>query len=501
MGAALLLIKFIGVGILVLSAAILGFAAYIVYNRRKYAHIPQPKLKSFFGGHLGILHRGRDCTAIIECWIKAYGSILCMHTYHLSRILVYDPAIVKEILRSEHKKPRYSWFENIFGERFLGRSLLTETDHQKWASKRSRLNKAFHKSSLKQMVHQFDMCARGLLDHLKTLADGKQVIPMAEKFMLLTQDIIAKVGFGLDLGVYAEDGLKFDQALSATFRLKWVHFLPQWFSYPPFGKSRKQRRLSTSACRMIRSLGRECILKRMDDMRNGHETPIDLLHFILQEYTIDKSSLTGDWFERIVDEFVTFFIAGNETTAGLLSFTVLLLGTHPDVQAKVQNEIDNVIGRKENIEYQDLLKLKYLSMVFKEALRLHPPVNSAIRITSCEVTLNGYTCPKGTFIQCPHAHLSKLERFYKDPLNFYPERWADPSCTESANFNYQYFPFSAGLRTCIGKEFALIEARLLMARMMETFNIRLEKQTFDVATVGGTIRPRDGCIVTLTLRE
>ncbi|XP_071951934.1 cholesterol 24-hydroxylase-like isoform X2 [Antedon mediterranea] len=480
-------------------AFILIYSLFIVYSRRRYAHFPQPKTFRFFSGHAEYQVVKR--VGLIEKWLQQYGNIICLHTYHITRILVLDPAIVKEILtNNEHKKLRYYFLERIFGERFLGRSILTEWDNTLWNLKRKRLNKAFHKSTLQQMVDQFDSCANSFINHLEPMADGKNVIQMVDKLGLVTEDIIAKVGFGLHLDVYKEDGVTFDNALTETFRLKWIHAMPQWFSYPPFGKGLKQRNRSRLACRILRKFGRDCIMKRLENSKNNDETPNDLLHYILQEYTMDESLFSPDWFENIVDEFVTFFVAGNETTSSLLSFTLILLGRHPDVQRKVQLEIDEVIDGKKDIEYHDLLKLKYLSMVFKEVLRIHPPVHSSIRKLSSELTLNGFKFAKGTLVQFPHSLISRLEKYYKNPLEFHPERWTDSKLTESNNFNYQYFPFSAGPRICIGKDFALIEARIITARLIGRFNIRLEKYDVDGVTVGGTTRPKD-CLVTLTARQ
>ncbi|XP_071951936.1 cholesterol 24-hydroxylase-like [Antedon mediterranea] len=427
---------------------------------------------------------------------------MCMHVFHFTQIIILDPAIIKEIMKTnEHKKPRYHFLENLFGERFLGRSILTEYDDTLWRLKRKRLNKAFHKSSLMKMVGQFDSCANDFINHLKPLANGQHVIRMEQKFGLVTEDIIAKVGFGLNLDIYKETGTDFDKAIAETFRLNWVHGTPQWFSYPPFGKALKQRNRSKLACRILRKFGRDCIVKRLEDSKNNDDTPIDLLHYILQEYTMDESLLSPECYENIVDEFVTFFIAGNETTAGLLSFTLILLGKHPDVQRKVQMEIDEVIGGKQNIEYEDVLKLKYLSLVFKEVLRVNPVVSGSVRVNSSEMMLNGYNLPKGTFLQFPYSVISKLEKYYKNPLEFHPERWTDSKLTESTNFNYQYFPFSAGPRICIGKDFALIEARIILARLMGRFNIRLEKQRCDAVTSTIAQRPIDGCLITMTTRK
>ncbi|XP_026547342.1 cholesterol 24-hydroxylase-like, partial [Notechis scutatus] len=164
--------------------------------------------------------------------------------------------------------------------------------------------------------------------------------------------------------------------------------------------------------------------------------------------------------ENMVDNFVTFFVAGHETTANLLSFTIMELARHPEIVTKLQAEVDEVIGVKRDVAYEDLRKLKYLSQVLKEILRLYPPVAGVMRWTEKKNVIEGIDIPANTTLFFSTYLMGRMERYFKNALTFDPDRFSK----DKSRPYFSYFPFSLGPRSCIGQLFAQV-SKIIALRM------------------------------------
>ncbi|KAF7234795.1 Cholesterol 24-hydroxylase [Varanus komodoensis] len=180
----------------------------------------------------------------------------------------------------------------------------------------------------------------------------------------------------------------------------------------------------------------------------------------------------------MLDNFVNFFFAGHETSANQLSFTLMELGRNPEIVAKLQAEVDDIIGMKKHISYDDLKKLKYLSQVLKEVLRLYPPAAATLRFTEKENVIEGIKIPANTsLIFCTYV-TGRMESFFKDPLVFDPDRFRK----DQPRPYFTYFPFSLGPRSCIGQKFAQV-SQAGMHRGKEHF--------YTLENVRASLRARD----------
>ena len=166
---------------------------------------------------------------------------------------------------------------------------------------------------------------------------------------------------------------------------------------------------------------------------------------------------------------------------------------------RILDEIEEVLGCRRHVEYEDLGKLQYLDQTLKESLRMHPPVGNTQRVLQKEDSFRGYKLPAKTFIVISQYVIQKSAEFWESPDVFDPDRF---SPVQKENISQaKYFPFSLGPRTCIGKTLAQFEAKVLMARVLREFKFELlPGQTADVIE-NLTLRPRDGVICTLTHRK
>jgi cytochrome P450 len=202
--------------------------------------------------------------------------------------------------------------------------------------------------------------------------------------------------------------------------------------------------------------------------------------------------------QQLRDEVMTMLLAGHETTALALSWAWFLLASHPDAQAKLHAEVDRVLGGRAPAA-ADVPQLAYTNNIVREAMRLYPPAWVMTRRAAENVEIGGYVVPAGSNIIVSPWVTHRDARFFPDSEAFEPERW----CGEKERVlpKFAYFPFGGGPRVCIGNNFALMEAAILLAAVAQRFQISLvERQTVEpVASI--TLRPRNGIHVKLLHRS
>ncbi|XP_071508650.1 cholesterol 24-hydroxylase-like [Diadema antillarum] len=486
-----------------ISSLFVAFVAYVQVQDRKYKHIPGPKRTSVVYGSLHevrqFLKAGKTKLDLLMKWQSEYGTVFKYSLLHRYIIAGLDPDVVKEMLgRSIHWKPHrpYGIMGTVLGHRFMGNGLITEADHSRWKVHRSMLNPAFHRRYLMDLVDVFNQSADHLVDHLMKKADGLQEVSMYDAFNNISLDIIAKVTFNLELNALDDPDVPFPRAIMTCLNAVMDTINNPWMKYGLTKKHRQLHREVKEACELLRRTGRDCILARLEAKARGEHLPTDMLTSILDA----SQNLTGDkefGMEQILDEFVTFFIAGQETTSNLMSFTLEMLGKHPDVLAKVEEELEEKLGSQMFVSFQDMSKLDYLSMVLKEALRLYAPASIVTRVAGCDVRASsGIVIPKGSQVNLSPFAMGRMPQYFDDPEAFRPERFDQRTPSPCV-----FFPFGYGQRTCIGQNFALIEARIIMAKILRMFRFELVPgQSWDLA-YAVTIRPVDGCKNYISLRH
>ncbi|XP_071970286.1 cholesterol 24-hydroxylase-like isoform X2 [Engystomops pustulosus] len=424
-------------------------------------------------------------------WTLKYGPVVRINGFHTVIVLVSSPEAIKELLMST-KHPKDKFYEDIFyifGVRFLGKGLLTSRNYDHWHKQRRIMDPAFSRPYLMGLMGTFNEKAEELMERLTEKAESKSEVNMHELLNRMTLDVIAKVAFDIDLNALHDDQTPFPRAILMAMkslveqRNPLVRFMPS---------KRKMIIETKDSIQLLRKTGRECIERRQKMIEDGVDVPTDILTQILR-----GAALEDDYdIEVIIDNFVTFFIAGQETTANQLSFAVQELARHPEILQKVQAEVDEVIGSRQNIEYDDLGKLQYLSQVLKETLRLYPTAPGTSRLLEDDFTVEGVRIPKNTSVLVYSYVTARMEQFFKDPLNFDPDRFHH----DSPKPYFTYFPFSLGPRSCIGQVFAQMEAKVVMAKILQRFEFQLvEGQMFKILDTG-SLRPMDGTRCRLKVR-
>jgi cytochrome P450 len=200
---------------------------------------------------------------------------------------------------------------------------------------------------------------------------------------------------------------------------------------------------------------------------------------------------------QVRDEAVTLFLAGHETTALALTYALYLLAQHPDRQARLAEELDRVLGGRRPA-LADLERLTYTEAVVLESMRLYPPAWGLARQALTEIEIGGARFPKGAeFVMSPWV-VQRDPRSFDTPEAFRPERWEGDLARRLHRF--AYFPFGGGPRVCIGNRFAMMEAKLVLARALQRFRFETTPDTTLSLLPSATLRPRHGVRLRLTGR-
>ena len=209
---------------------------------------------------------------------------------------------------------------------------------------------------------------------------------------------------------------------------------------------------------------------------------------------VNDSDLNND---LIRDQLLTMLIAGHDTSTALLAWSLYLLGTHPSVMARLQIEVDDTLeGIQPNAE--NISRLIYLSQVIKETLRLYPPIHAGNRVAATDLEYKDYAIPAGSRIMYSIYLTHRHPDYWSDPSQFEPDRFAPGS--HNTPKSYTYLPFGGGPRNCIGSAYAQVEAKVILARLIQKFNFTLVQPKVHTF-MGATLEPRPGVLMQVETRQ
>jgi cytochrome P450 len=225
----------------------------------------------------------------------------------------------------------------------------------------------------------------------------------------------------------------------------------------------------------------------IEETKNGLLSANDLLS-LLQKASDPESGESMNSVD-VRNNLLTFITAGHETTALALTWTFYLLSLHPEVEQRVQREIDGATGRG-RVQAEHIDNLVYTAQVFQEAMRLYPPAALIVREARRDLELGGEHIKAGTTVYVPVYAIHRHQKLWWEPGRFDPSRF-DPEAVEARD-RYAYLPFGAGPRICIGQTFAQKEAIAVLATLLSAFRLRLRPEFCPEARLRVTLRPAGG---------
>ncbi len=371
----------------------------------------------------------------------------------------------------------------------LGNSVFV-TNGAVWKRQRRIIDPAFEGGRLRDTFPAMWDAGVAAVERLGNLADGRP-LEIEAQTSHMAADVIFRTLFSIPIedatagAVFAK--FKAHQRAAPVLNLGALLPLPRWF--PRFHARRTRQ-----TAREIRALITDLTARRMAEIEAGR-APDDLATKIMT--TPDPE--TGQLFDtaEMVDQVAIFFLAGHETSASALAWSLYLLAMYPDWQDRVAAEAAQGID-PEKIYFSTLSKLKLARDVFREAMRLYPPVPMMVREATRGERFRDRAVPKGSQIVLSPWHLHRHARLWERPDDFDPARFKTDNgkaCLRNA-----YMPFSKGQRVCPGSGFAMAEGPLLLAMLVRAFRFELVEGRPAMPVAHLTVRGRDGIWLRLTRR-
>ncbi len=403
--------------------------------------------------------------------------------------LVNQPELIRTVLRDRPDDfPKSDRVREGLAP-LLGDSVFV-TNGAQWKQQRRIIDPAFEGGRLRDSFPAMQDAARATVARLDARLDGQgAALEIEAETSHAAADVIFRSLFSIpiehEIAAQVFDRFRAYQRAQPLLNIAAFVPLPRWLP-------RLHRRRTRRAAQEIRDLIARLTEARAAEIAKG-TAPDDLATKIMT--TPDPE--TGKRFTpaEMVDQVAIFFLAGHETSASALAWALYLLATHPEAQARVAAE---AAALPANPGFSDLSKLGFTRDVFREALRLYPPVPMMVREAAQAERFRDREVPRGAQIVLSPWHLHRQTRLWDNPDGFDPARWQTPAGRASARD--AYLPFSAGPRVCPGAGFAMAEGVLLMSAIVGAFRLSPMEGRVPVPVAHLTVRARDGIHLRLARR-
>ncbi|XP_037949250.1 cytochrome P450 4d2-like [Teleopsis dalmanni] len=485
---------------ILLSTVILLFSAALFmhfYNRRRYLlirNVPSLDIYPIFGTiSIFFSFRQTDIMFSVRKYYAKYGKIT--HGWIFNRLFVIckDVEMIEQVLSSNQTTTKLQMY-NVLRD-WLGVGLLI-SNGRKWFARRKIITPAFHFKILEEFVKIFDQQSTILLDRLATKADGVNSFDIQPFICAASLDIFAESALGTKIYAQTDKCVEYASAVrEITDLIAWRALIVPFQSELIFSLCCPVLKLrQMKLTRLLKNFSTQIIEKRRQDLENNlsqstDDTPQEdddtigikkrmaLLDLLLQS-NVDGIPLTD---EDIREEVDTFTFEGHDTTTSTICFALFEISRHPQVQEKVLSEVREVLNIKSDnsIKIQDLSKLKYTECVIKETLRLYPSVPIVGRKIMSDFKyshskIGDGVLPATTEVYVDFFNTMRDPDNYENPEEFIPERFENMKM-ESA---FVYLPFSAGPRNCIGQKFAMLEMKMILAKVVSKFELISSGENF-----------------------
>ena len=434
------------------------------------ASIPPTLKPNFIGGHFRQFMKDRlgFLTKLSEL-----GDISHFKMGKQLAFFINHPDFIRDVLVTSHSKfEKGRALKRAKG--LLGEGLLT-SEAAFHLRQRRMIQPAFHR----QRINNY---AVSMIEFAEKMADewrDSDELDISKEMMRLTLNIVGKTLFNANVSDEADEIGKAMTELVELFD----------FLLLPFAELLEKLPLpQTKRFRNAKNILDSIIYDIINERRKSGEDKGDLLSMLLLAQ--DEETGIGMTDEQVRDECLTLFLAGHETTANALTWTFYLLSQNSEAEAKFHAELDEVVGNKP-LTPEDYGKLKFTEAVLAESMRLFPPAWGMGRLAIEPHEIGGYKIPEKSLVLISQHVTHRDERFWKNADQFQPERWEKLSIKEAGN-KFIYFPFSKGVRSCIGEGFAWMEGVLLLATLGRKWRLKLLPNQKIVPQAMITLRPKYG---------
>ena len=413
-------------------------------------------------------------------WLQSitntYGDVVEFKLLKKNFYLINHPDLMKDILTRDIDNYSKKTISFKFIKEVLGESTFTAMGDD-WRRKRLTVQPSFRNASISNLATIMTDCIEDFLTEWESQCDRGNSIELSDAMMHLTLKVVVKALFSSTLSdTDFRDITKVFKPLLEAVNARIS--LPVKMLYRlPLNKNKKYQGYIDTLDGIIYRI--------IADRRLADNKPTDLLQ-MLMDATDEETDLPLTDIE-LRNELMTMFIAGHETTANAMSWLWTVLSSNSDIREKVEQEVDEVLGDRMP-DASDFANLPYCLKVFKETMRLYPPVPILPRQVENDTTLGGYHIKGGSGVLFSPHLLHRHPEFWDAPEVFDPNRF--DKAEERKQHTYAYLPFGGGSRVCIGNNFALMEAVFIIAMTTQRFRLNLAPDTNFEPSIGLTTKPK-----------
>ena len=429
-------------------------------------------------GHAGMLKD--DAIGMVKLFIRDYGNIFSLKLPFAKAVIASNPEHARHVLQDNSKNYTKSLAYDLL-KPLLGLGLLT-SEGDFWKKQRKLAQPAFHKRKLDEWTEMMIERSNHTAEKIEAFANKNEAFDILPVMTALTLDIISKAIFST--GVEDKAQIVGEQiTLLNEYTIEKLHKpirMPDAIPTPFNLKQRKSLALLDK------------IIYEIIDNRKAEGVSKDDLLSMLMDVKDDETGETMSK-QQLRDELMTIFIAGNETSSNALSWTLYLLSQNPEAEQKMITEIDEKFNNGVELNYKTVGEYHYVKQVVEESMRIYPPVWTVGRRSINEDEIGGYRIEPLTNVLIPIIYLHHSERFWEEPSQFRPERFA-PELRNSID-RFVYFPFGGGPRVCIGNNFAMLEMEIILITLYRQFKFRVKEGFIVEPEPLITLRPKYGMMM------
>ncbi|XP_015164616.1 cytochrome P450 CYP72A219-like [Solanum tuberosum] len=398
-----------------------------------------------------------------------------------------EPELIKEIVMNNNifKKPKPTPLVQLLV------SGISSYEDQKWAKHRKILNTAFYAEKLKCMVPAMHKSCEDMMNKWEILICNKNKsceLDVHPYFEDLTSDVISRTAFGSSY----QEGMKIFQLQKELAELTRQAFqsvyIPGW-RFLPTRRNRRMKGIDNELKHTLRK-----IVNKRDRSMNLGETQEDLLGILLKSNMKEiqqNGSKFGMTTDEVIEECKVFYFAGQETSSNLLVWTMVLLSVHQNWQTRAREEVQQVFHNN-NPDFEGLNRLKIVTMILNEVLRLYPPAPYFLRKANQETKLGKMNIPPEVILMIPTIFIHHNEELWGDDVKeFKPDRFFQ-GIAKATKDKLCFLPFSWGPRICIGNNFAMMETKIALAMILQRFEFELSPSYTHAPTYVVTLQPQCG---------
>ncbi|ONK65819.1 uncharacterized protein A4U43_C06F1300 [Asparagus officinalis] len=473
---------------------------------------------------------GRPLFFSLYDWFLEHGSVYKLAFGPKAFVVVSDPIVARHILREN----AFSYDKGVLAdilEPIMGKGLIP-ADIGTWKQRRKVIAPGFHSSFLEAMVKIFTACSERTVLKFENLIERENheekaiELDLEAEFSSLALDIIGLGVFNYDFGSVTKESPVIKAVYGTLFEAEHrsTFYIPYWnlpFASWVVPRQRKFHRdlkvindCLDGLIRNAKESREEADVEKLQQRDYSTLKDASLLRFLVDMRGADVDD------RQLRDDLMTMLIAGHETTAAVLTWSIFLLAQNPSKMRKAQAEVDSVLG-EERITLESVRELEYIRLIVVESLRLYPQPPLLIRRSLQEDKLpggymgseDGYAIPAGTDIFLSVYNLHRSPYFWDRPNEFEPERFLVPKASEGIKgwsgfdpnrspgamypneviADFAFLPFGGGPRKCVGDQFALLESTVALAMVLKKFDVELRGSAEDVELVtGATIHTKTG---------